>query len=214
MLLTGKLHKYILSSVTVFLYVSGISYASILKGNLEVFFPSEISTISLASVGTFCVARQNADPTALKAGLDWACGPGLVNCGPIQPGQPCYVANNITAIASYAYDAYYQANQATGGTCSFSNTAMLTNTDPSSGSCIFPGSTGSGGGSTGGGGGSGGGSNGTGGSGTPSSPSFAPPSFVPPGTFEPANDDNGVSRLQILKLVYLSALVLLASVML
>lgn len=113
------------------LFIAGISIASHLKGNLVVFFPGEISAVSLASVGTFCVARQNADPTALQTGLDWACGPGLANCGPIQPGQPCYVANNIAAIASYAYDAYYQANQATGGTCSFNNTAMLTNNDPS-----------------------------------------------------------------------------------
>ncbi|KAL0924725.1 hypothetical protein M5K25_005578 [Dendrobium thyrsiflorum] len=198
MVLVGRLKTNILAFVIVFLYMPGISYASHLKGNLQVFFPTEISTVSLASLGTFCVAKQNADPTALKAGIDWACGPGLANCGAIQPGQACYIANNLVAIASYAYDAYYQANQATGGTCSFSNTAMLTNNDPSSGSCIFPGSSGSGGGS-----------NSTGGSGTPGS-SFTPPggsSFVPPGTFQPTNDDNGVSELETLKLLYLSPLV-------
>ncbi|KAH0467369.1 hypothetical protein IEQ34_004607 [Dendrobium chrysotoxum] len=205
MVLVGRLKTNILAFVIVFLYVPGISYASHLKGNLQVFFPSEISTVSLASLGTFCVARQNADPTALKAGIDWACGPGLANCGAIQPGQSCYIANNLVAIASYAYDAYYQANQATGGTCFFNNTAMLTNSDPSSGSCIFPGSSGSGGGS-----------NSTGGSGTPGS-SFTPPSgssFVPPGTFQPTNSDNGVSELQTLKLLYLSLLALFSLVIL
>lgn len=91
--------------------------------------------------GLFCVAMQNADPTALQAGLNWACGPGHANCGPIQPGGPCYKQNNIVALASYAYNDYYQRNANTGATCNFDGTAMTTPTDPSSGQCVFAGSS-------------------------------------------------------------------------
>ncbi|KAG8063238.1 hypothetical protein GUJ93_ZPchr0003g17970 [Zizania palustris] len=95
---------------------------------------------SLAT-GTFCVALQNADPTALQAGLNWACGPGHADCSEIQPGGPCYKQNNLAALASYAYNDYYQKMASTGATCSFNGTATTTSSDPSSGSCIFSGST-------------------------------------------------------------------------
>ncbi|XP_025800835.1 glucan endo-1,3-beta-glucosidase 4 isoform X2 [Panicum hallii] len=92
--------------------------------------------------GMFCVANSSAPHSALKHSLDWACGPGSANCSAIQPGQPCYESDNIVAIASYAFNDYYHRTQASGGTCSFNGTAMITSTDPSHGSCIFAGSTG------------------------------------------------------------------------
>jgi len=79
----------------------------------------------------FCVAKPGADPTALQVGLNWACGPGQANCAPIQPGGPCYKQNNLEALASYAYNDYYQKNFATGGSCNFDGTAMTTTADPS-----------------------------------------------------------------------------------
>lgn len=88
-------------------------------------------SVTLAAGGLFCVANQNADPNALQVGLNWACGPGGADCSAIQPGQPCYDSNNLAAVASYAYNDYYQRTQATGGTCSFNNTAMTTTNDPS-----------------------------------------------------------------------------------
>ncbi|MQM18588.1 hypothetical protein Taro_051583 [Colocasia esculenta] len=97
---------------------------------------------SSVSPGVFCVANSNADSKALKAGLDWACGLGSANCSAIQPGQPCYESDSIAGIASYAYNDYYHRTQATGGTCNFGNTAIITNADPSHGSCIFAGSLG------------------------------------------------------------------------
>ncbi|PAN49454.1 hypothetical protein PAHAL_9G450400 [Panicum hallii] len=99
---------------------------------------------SLAT-GTFCVALQNADPAALQAGLNWACGPGHADCSAIQPGGPCYQQNNLPALASYAYNDYYQKMSSTGATCSFNGTATTTNNDPSSGSCVFAGSSTAGG---------------------------------------------------------------------
>ncbi|KAG6471666.1 hypothetical protein ZIOFF_069112 [Zingiber officinale] len=140
----------------------------------------------------YCVARAGADTTALTSGLNWACGPGGANCSPIQPGQACYVANNLTAIASYAYNDYYQKSRATGGTCNFSNTATLTPNNPSFGNCIFSGSPfffleleSSGGTNT---------SNGTG---TPTSPSptLTPTAFGPPtpDAFVPFSDATSIS---------------------
>ncbi|CAL9038866.1 glucan endo-1,3-beta-glucosidase 4 [Musa acuminata AAA Group] len=104
---------------------------------------AESSAESTGLVGVFCVANSSADSNALKKGLDWACGPGSANCTAIQQGQPCYEADNLVAIASYAYNDYYHRTQASGGSCNFGNTAMITTTDPSHGSCIFAGSSGS-----------------------------------------------------------------------
>ncbi|ONK59686.1 uncharacterized protein A4U43_C08F9300 [Asparagus officinalis] len=161
-------------------------------------------SVSLAGTGSFCVAVQNADAGALQAGLNWACGPGGANCSAIQPGEPCY-STNLAALASYAYNDYYQRAQATGGTCGFNNTAMLTTNDPSNGACIFTGSSETGTNSTGGGGlpntnsSSGGGGSG----------SIIPnPSFGPSG---PSAFDNSVSGLQLPKLEYVVVLVILLS---
>jgi hypothetical protein len=104
--------------------------------------------ISFISVGSaqnssslFCVAIATADPTALQDGLNWACGSGGADCAPIQEGQPCYEANNLVELASYAYNDYYHKAGSSGGTCSFNGTAATTTNDPSHGSCIFSGST-------------------------------------------------------------------------
>ncbi|PKU82472.1 glucan endo-1,3-beta-glucosidase 4-like [Dendrobium catenatum] len=92
--------------------------------------------------GIFCVANSSADPTDVKRGLDWVCGPGGANCSAIQSGKPCYEDGNIVAVASYAYNDYYHRTQASGGTCNFDHTATITTNDPSHGSCIFAGSLG------------------------------------------------------------------------
>lgn len=93
-------------------------------------FASLADTMSASGL-VFCVANPSADANALRNGLDWACGPGAANCTAIQPGQPCYEPNNLTALASYAYNDYYQRTRASGGSCSFNNTAMTTTSDPS-----------------------------------------------------------------------------------
>ncbi|OEL14274.1 hypothetical protein BAE44_0024707, partial [Dichanthelium oligosanthes] len=67
-----------------------------------------------------------ADPGALQAGLNWACGQGHADCTAIQPGEPCYKQNNMTALASYAYNDYYQQSHKTSTSCSFNGTATTT----------------------------------------------------------------------------------------
>ncbi|XP_057542743.1 glucan endo-1,3-beta-glucosidase 3-like [Amaranthus tricolor] len=91
---------------------------------------------------TFCTAKGGADPKMLQAALDWACGPGKVDCSPLLQGEPCYEPNNIVAHANYAFDTYYHKMAMEPGTCYFNGVATITTSDPSHGSCIFPGSDG------------------------------------------------------------------------
>lgn len=91
---------------------------------------------------TFCVAKDGADKKMLQAALDWACGPGKVDCSALMQGQPCYEPDNVISHSTYAFNAYYQQMAKASGTCDFKGVATITTTDPSHGSCIFPGSHG------------------------------------------------------------------------
>uniref|UniRef100_A0A804QT34 X8 domain-containing protein n=1 Tax=Zea mays TaxID=4577 RepID=A0A804QT34_MAIZE len=90
--------------------------------------------------GTWCVASQSASPTALQVALDYACGYGA-DCSPIQQGGSCFNPDTVHDHASYAFNSYYQKNPAP-TSCDFGGTATITNTDPSSGSCQYPSSSG------------------------------------------------------------------------
>ncbi|GAB2301076.1 hypothetical protein Dimus_035110 [Dionaea muscipula] len=89
---------------------------------------------------TYCVATDGVDNRTLQAALDWACGSGRANCSEIQPGQSCYHPKDVPSHASYAFDSYYQKEGKAAGSCDFKGVAMITTTDPSHGSCVFPGS--------------------------------------------------------------------------
>ncbi|KAK8567522.1 hypothetical protein V6N12_006105 [Hibiscus sabdariffa] len=89
---------------------------------------------------TFCVANEGADLKMLQAALDWACGPGKVDCSPLLQGQPCYEPDNVVSHSAYAFDAYFQQMGKSVGTCDFKGVATITTTDPSHGSCVFRGS--------------------------------------------------------------------------
>ncbi|XWS18190.1 hypothetical protein CRYUN_Cryun32bG0021600 [Craigia yunnanensis] len=89
---------------------------------------------------TYCIAMNGVDSKTLQAALDWACGPGRANCSEIQPGENCYQPSNMKNHASYAFDSYYQKERKASGSCDFKGVAMITTTDPSHGSCVFPGS--------------------------------------------------------------------------
>lgn len=84
-----------------------------------------------ASGQLWCVAKNNADDSALQTALNWACGPGGADCGLIQPGGPCYVAGDLQSVASYAFNDYYRHHGATSDACDFSGSAALTSLDPS-----------------------------------------------------------------------------------
>lgn len=86
---------------------------------------------------TWCVARTGAAETALQSALDYACGIGGADCLTIQEGASCYNPNTLENHASYAFNSYFQKNP--GATsCDFGGTAVLVNTNPSSGTCMYP----------------------------------------------------------------------------
>ncbi|KAK1307756.1 Glucan endo-1,3-beta-glucosidase 2 [Acorus calamus] len=88
----------------------------------------------------YCVAREGADAKMLQAALDWACGPGKVDCSALMQGQPCYDPDTVEAHATYAFDAYYHQMGMGSGTCFFNGVAAITTTNPSHETCLFPGS--------------------------------------------------------------------------
>ncbi|KAF3457696.1 hypothetical protein FNV43_RR02354 [Rhamnella rubrinervis] len=86
---------------------------------------------------TWCVARSDATAQALQTALDYACASGA-DCTPLQSDGLCFLPNTIQAHASYAFNSYYQRKSMAPGSCDFSGTATIAQTDPSYGSCMYP----------------------------------------------------------------------------
>ncbi|CAI9268724.1 unnamed protein product [Lactuca saligna] len=94
----------------------------------------------------WCVVRSEASREALQAALDYACGAGA-DCAPIQQNGLCFLPNTIQAHASYAFNSYYMRRSMAAGSCDFAGTATIAKTDPSYGSCVYPASPSTAGGS-------------------------------------------------------------------
>ncbi|XP_051152433.1 glucan endo-1,3-beta-glucosidase 13 [Andrographis paniculata] len=121
--------------------------------NWGLFFPDQTSVYSLdftgsavdvaagsnatSSNGTWCVASSAATEADLRNGINWACGPGNVDCSAIQPSQPCFQPDNLESHASYAFNSYYQQNGATDIACSFGGAGIRTNKNPSYDNCLY-----------------------------------------------------------------------------
>ncbi|GMI79405.1 hypothetical protein HRI_001609800 [Hibiscus trionum] len=86
---------------------------------------------------SWCIARTGVLETSLQSALDYACGTGGVDCSQIQQGANCYNPNSLQNHASYAFNSYYQKNPAP-TSCDFGGAATIVNTNPSTGSCIYP----------------------------------------------------------------------------
>ena len=80
---------------------------------------------------TWCVAKSGSSDAALTTGLNFACGPGYANCGPIQAGGSCYQPNTLASHATWAYNDYYRRSGNNYWDCYFNGTAVVTITDPS-----------------------------------------------------------------------------------
>ncbi|KAI3448435.1 hypothetical protein Pfo_005100 [Paulownia fortunei] len=98
--------------------------------------PPVITNAPAVAGQSWCVARSGVQETALQAALDYACGIGGADCSAIQQGASCYNPNSLENHASYAFNSYYQRNPVQ-TSCDFGGTAVITNVNPSSGSCIF-----------------------------------------------------------------------------
>ncbi|CAN4105028.1 unnamed protein product [Withania somnifera] len=90
------------------------------------------------AVELWCVAKNNAEDAALQSAIDWACGPGGANCGPVQPGGPCYDAKDLQRTASFVFNDYFLKHGMTEDACNFDNTAALISINPSHNGCKFP----------------------------------------------------------------------------
>ncbi|CAA7024231.1 unnamed protein product [Microthlaspi erraticum] len=100
------------------------------------FISSTLPQNSGAEFGQWCVADRQFPDGVVQAALDWACQNGA-DCSKIQPGQPCFVPNTVMDHASFVFNDFYQRKKHSGGTCDFHSAAVVTETDPSHGSCIF-----------------------------------------------------------------------------
>ncbi|KAL5542624.1 hypothetical protein UlMin_010334 [Ulmus minor] len=99
------------------------------------------------ATSTWCVARSDASNQALQTALDYACGAGA-DCIPLQANGLCFLPNTLQAHASYAFNSFYQKKAMAPGSCDFSGTSTIAQTDPSYGSCVYPSSVSTAGGST------------------------------------------------------------------
>ncbi|KAK4339779.1 hypothetical protein RND71_041241 [Anisodus tanguticus] len=97
--------------------------------------PSTINSPATGG-GSWCVAKNGAGQTALQSALDYACGMGA-DCSAIQQSGSCYNPNSLHSHASYAFNSYFQKNPGQ-TSCDFGGAAMITSSNPSSGSCVFP----------------------------------------------------------------------------
>ncbi|KAJ4978173.1 hypothetical protein NE237_008953 [Protea cynaroides] len=84
----------------------------------------------------WCVPTADASDAALQANIDYVCSSGL-DCKPIQAGGSCFDPNTVRSHSSYIMNAYYQANGLHDFDCDFSNTGLITTSDPSYGSCQY-----------------------------------------------------------------------------
>ncbi|KAK9691083.1 hypothetical protein RND81_09G174900 [Saponaria officinalis] len=87
--------------------------------------------------GGWCVPKQGVSDAQLQANLDYACGHGI-DCSKIQPGGICFNPNTVASHAAYAMNLYYQTAGRNPVSCDFSQTATVTDTNPSYGGCEYP----------------------------------------------------------------------------
>ncbi|XP_047182288.1 PLASMODESMATA CALLOSE-BINDING PROTEIN 2-like isoform X1 [Vigna umbellata] len=101
---------------------------------LPIITPNNSSIYS--SGASWCTASPTASQRALQVALDYACGYGATDCSAIQPGGTCYFPNSVRDHASYAFNKYYQKNPVP-NSCNFGGVAVITSTNPSSGTCQY-----------------------------------------------------------------------------
>ncbi|KAI9109027.1 hypothetical protein K1719_019982 [Acacia pycnantha] len=85
----------------------------------------------------WCIADEQTPDGELLAAMDWACGRGGADCSKIQEKQSCFLPNTVRSHASFAFNSYYQKFKHAGGSCYFRGASIITQEDPSYGSCHY-----------------------------------------------------------------------------
>ncbi|KAJ4894594.1 3-beta-glucosidase 1-like protein [Raphanus sativus] len=104
---------------------------------LLLFISATFPQNSEASSGRWCVANPHIPDQVVQAAAEWACQQSVACCSRIQLGQNCFLPNTIKDHASVVFNTYYQNYKHQGGSCDFNGAAVITDTDPSHGSCQF-----------------------------------------------------------------------------
>ncbi|XP_043808282.1 glucan endo-1,3-beta-glucosidase 3 [Manihot esculenta] len=84
---------------------------------------------------TWCIVNPSTTHSELLVNLDYACS--HVRCSQIQQGSSCFYPNTYHHHASFAMNLYYQFMGRHEEDCNFTNSALISLSDPSSGSCIY-----------------------------------------------------------------------------
>ncbi|KAE8722966.1 Leucine-rich receptor-like protein kinase family protein [Hibiscus syriacus] len=90
---------------------------------------------------TWCVAKPSTDDAALVSNINYACkylGSMASNCSFIQPGGACYEPKTLINHASFVMNSYYQTYGRQEHTCYFTNSALVTVSDPSKKASVKP----------------------------------------------------------------------------
>ncbi|KAI0492900.1 hypothetical protein KFK09_027176 [Dendrobium nobile] len=82
---------------------------------------------------TWCVAKPSSDDATLSANLNYSCS--QVDCSILQ--RDCAFPNTLISHASIAMNLYYQAVGRNYWNCYFSNSGLITTTDPSFDHCSY-----------------------------------------------------------------------------
>ena len=87
----------------------------------------------------WCVVKPGANSSRIAAALMYACGGDkTVDCTPTGPGGSCYFSGNVSGIASYGFNSYYQLQNQSQAACAFGGVGEIVTSDPSRGTCHFP----------------------------------------------------------------------------
>ena len=80
-------------------------------------------------LNTWCMAKPSARDADLQNSVEYMCK--FVDCGIIQPGGKCFYPNMLISHASVAMNICYATMGGEEHNCDFSNSALISDTDPS-----------------------------------------------------------------------------------
>ncbi|CAN0909506.1 Glucan endo-1,3-beta-glucosidase [Linum grandiflorum] len=86
---------------------------------------------------SWCIPKADASDQALEGNINYVCSQKGMDCKPIQADGACFAPNNIRSHASYVMNSFYRYNGDRPFNCDFAGTGMVTNSDPSKGSCKY-----------------------------------------------------------------------------